>query len=130
MGKIPLEKEMTTHSSVLPWRTPWTEEAGGLQSVGSQRVDRVANSNCDENAAVGALLPSGPQVLVPWNTHTFPVCNVQHGTVDPCAHGHRTRIFTSRVCLDESPLLWCLRATQLDDLMALQVQCPEWAREG
>ena len=34
----PLEKEMATHSSVLPWRIPWTEEPGGLQSMGSQRV--------------------------------------------------------------------------------------------
>ena len=33
----PLEKGMATHSSVLPWRIPWTEEPGGLQSVGSQR---------------------------------------------------------------------------------------------
>ena len=34
----PLEKEMATHSSLLAWRTPWTEKPGGLQSRGSQRV--------------------------------------------------------------------------------------------
>ena len=34
----PLEKEMTTHFSTLAWRIPWTEEPGGLQSMGSQRV--------------------------------------------------------------------------------------------
>ena len=34
----PLEKEMATHSSVLAWRIPWTEEPGGLQSMGSQRL--------------------------------------------------------------------------------------------
>ena len=34
----PLEKEMATNSSTLAWRIPWTEEPGGLQSVGSQRV--------------------------------------------------------------------------------------------
>ena len=33
-----LEKEMGTHSSILAWRVPWTEEPGGLQSTGSQRV--------------------------------------------------------------------------------------------
>ena len=33
-----LEKEMATHSSILVWEIPWTEEPGGLQSVGSQRV--------------------------------------------------------------------------------------------
>ena len=36
--KNPLEKEMATHSSTLAWKTPWTEESGRLQSVGSQRV--------------------------------------------------------------------------------------------
>ena len=34
----PLEKDMATHSSILAWRTPWTEEPGGLQPMGSQRV--------------------------------------------------------------------------------------------
>ena len=34
----PLEKEMATHSSILVWRIPWTEEHGGLQSMASQRV--------------------------------------------------------------------------------------------
>ena len=34
----PLEKEMETHSSILAWEIPWTEEPGGLQSTGSQRV--------------------------------------------------------------------------------------------
>ena len=33
-----LEKEMATHSSTLAWKTPWTEEPGRLQSMGSQRV--------------------------------------------------------------------------------------------
>ena len=37
-GEDPLEEEMATHSSVLAWRIPWTEEPGGLQSMGSQRV--------------------------------------------------------------------------------------------
>ena len=34
----PLEEEMATHSSILAWRIPWTEEPGRLQSMGSQRV--------------------------------------------------------------------------------------------
>ena len=34
----PLEKGMATHSSILAWRTPWTEGLGKLQSMGSQRV--------------------------------------------------------------------------------------------
>ena len=36
--EAPLEKEMATHSSILTWRIPWTEEPGRLQSTGSQRV--------------------------------------------------------------------------------------------
>ena len=35
----PLEKEMATHSSILAWEIPWTEEPGELQSMGSQRVE-------------------------------------------------------------------------------------------
>ena len=35
----PLEKEMATHSSILAWRIPWTEEPGGLQSMGHKELD-------------------------------------------------------------------------------------------
>ena len=39
LGQVdPLEKGMATHSSILAWRIPWTEEPGGLQSMGSKRV--------------------------------------------------------------------------------------------
>ena len=37
-GEDPLEKEMATHSNILAWESPWMEEPGGLQSMGSQRV--------------------------------------------------------------------------------------------
>ena len=37
-GETPLEKGMATHSSILPWRIPWTEEPGRLQSMGLQRL--------------------------------------------------------------------------------------------
>ena len=37
----PLEKEMATHSSILAWRILWTEEPGGLQSMGSQESDTI-----------------------------------------------------------------------------------------
>ena len=33
-----MEKEIATHSSILAWRIPWTEDPGGLQSTGSQRI--------------------------------------------------------------------------------------------
>ena len=38
LGRSPGEESMATHSSILAWRIPWTEEPGGLQSIGSQRV--------------------------------------------------------------------------------------------
>ena len=38
-GEDPLEEEMATHSSILAWEIPRTEEPGGLQSMGSQRVE-------------------------------------------------------------------------------------------
>ena len=37
-GEDPLEKEMATHSGILAWKIPWTEEPGRLQSMGLQRV--------------------------------------------------------------------------------------------
>ena len=36
-----LEKEMATHSSILPWEIPWMEESGRLQSMGSQKVGQT-----------------------------------------------------------------------------------------
>ena len=39
----PLEKAVVTHSTVLAWRIPWTEEPGGLSSMGSQRVGHDLN---------------------------------------------------------------------------------------
>ena len=44
-GEDPLEEEMATHSSVLAWRNPWTEELGRLQSMGSQRVGHNLETN-------------------------------------------------------------------------------------
>ena len=39
----PPEWEIATHSNIFAWKTPWTEESGGLQSMGSQRVGHVSN---------------------------------------------------------------------------------------
>ena len=41
----PLEKVMATHSSIFAWEVPWTEEPGGLQSMGSQEMDRTEQLN-------------------------------------------------------------------------------------
>ena len=45
--KDPLEEGIATHSSVLAWRIPWTEEPGGLQSMGSQRdIPKATEHTC------------------------------------------------------------------------------------
>ena len=41
----PFEKKMTTHSSVLAWKIPWTEEPGGLQSMGCKELDMAEQLN-------------------------------------------------------------------------------------
>ena len=61
----PLEKEMATHSSILAWKIPWTEEPGGLQSTGSQRVRHdftfTFTFTCDSEARVpGLYVVGGP----------------------------------------------------------------------
>ena len=58
----PLEKEMATHSSTLVWEIPWTEEPGGLQSTGSQRVGHDLGTEQQETSCQGRDLPGwGPQ---------------------------------------------------------------------
>ena len=56
----PQEKGMATHSSILTWRTPWTEEPGGLQSIGLQRVehDWVSNTSLHAWAILFLQTPS------------------------------------------------------------------------
>ena len=68
----PLEK--STHSSILAWRIPWTEEPGGLQSMGSRRVghDCVAFTRSLRPQAGGWLqrMPAGRRMLHPFPTST------------------------------------------------------------
>ena len=70
----PQEKEMATHSSTLAWEIPWTEEPGGLQSIGSQRFrhnwatsqqQKQTKSSLTGTAARGFSLASSPSSHVP-----------------------------------------------------------------
>ena len=45
----PLEEQTAAHSSILAWRIPWTEELGGLWSMGSQGLDVTEHLSTDEN---------------------------------------------------------------------------------
>ena len=61
----PLEKGKATHSSILAWRIPWTEDPGGLQSMGLQRVghDCVTKLNIEITCGSGVGLVESPLVL-------------------------------------------------------------------
>ena len=52
----PLEEEKATHSSILAWRIPWTEEPGGLQSTGSQRVNATVGLSTCANMAYSIII--------------------------------------------------------------------------
>ena len=58
----PLEKKMATHSSILAWRIPWTEEPSGLQSTGPQRVGHdlaIEHANHLTSALVSSYVKQG-----------------------------------------------------------------------
>ena len=63
----PLEKEMATHSSILAWKNPWTEEPSGLQSMGSQRVghdcSNLACMHINTNVDIYYVLGTGLRLL-------------------------------------------------------------------
>ena len=56
----PLEEGMATHSSILAWRIPWTEEPGGLQSMGSQRVRHEWATNTPHANLLWGIFSSSP----------------------------------------------------------------------
>ena len=58
-----LEKRMATHSSTLAWRIPWTEDPGGLQSMGSQRVWHDWATNTFTSLSFSRLFPQGSSTL-------------------------------------------------------------------
>ena len=55
-GEDPLEKEMATHSSNLAWEIPWTEESGGLQSMGLQELYMTLQLNNSNNKETSSLV--------------------------------------------------------------------------
>ena len=61
----PLEEEMVTHSSILAWRIPWTEEPGKLQSMESQRIDTTGFPGRSEGKVPGTS-PGGSRVIRRW----------------------------------------------------------------
>ena len=54
----PLEKKMATHSGTVAWEIPWTEEPGGLQSMGSQRVGHDLATEKQHSLSIYLYLPT------------------------------------------------------------------------
>ena len=76
----PLKKEMAAHSSVFAWRIPWSEESGGLQSIGSHRIrhnrsTHVLNTNREKLRRGTEIMPGYPRMdgvfffLGDWDVH-------------------------------------------------------------
>ena len=98
IGKNPLEKKVTTHSSILAWRIPWTEELGGLQCMG-QRVRHgwaqqpVRKSGCDFQASpappTNSSLPSGKLLHCSWYSSppSPPMPSSKRPESQPCRSG-------------------------------------------
>ena len=77
-----LEEGMATHSSILAWRIPWTEEPGGLQSIGLQRVEEVLEKTLESPLDCKEIQPVHPE-------------------------GNQSRIFIGRTDTEaETPILW------------------------
>ena len=83
-----LEKEMATHSSILAWRIPWTEQPGGLQSMGSQRVGHDWNDLAHQS--VSSVVQSCQTLCDPMNCSTpgLPV----HHQLPEFTHTHVHRV--------------------------------------
>ena len=65
---------MATHSTILAWRIPWTEEPGGLQSMGSERVKRLSTpmylQNCSSSVQFSSVTQSCPTLCDSMNRNT------------------------------------------------------------
>ena len=57
-GEDPLEKEMAAHSSILAWRIPWTEEPGGLQSIGVAKSQAWLSTHAHTDTEEGLQEPT------------------------------------------------------------------------
>ena len=57
-----LEKGMATHSSIVAWEIPWTEEPGGLQSMGSQRVGH--DERLSLHSLISIIITSAPPQII------------------------------------------------------------------
>jgi len=109
--EYPLKKGMATHSSILAWRIPWTEESGGLQSTGAQRVghDWVPNIHTHTHTHVNYTSIKMEKIqlssvqLFSWSDSLRPH-GLQHARL-PCQSS------TPRACSNSCPSSWWCHTT-------------------
>ena len=75
-----LEEGMASHSSILAWRIPWTEEPGGLQSMGHKELDGTEHSFTDGFLHYPGVELAGPKVLCFFFSFTINVLSSGHVT--------------------------------------------------
>ena len=105
----PLEKKMATHSSILAWRIPWTEEPDGLQSMGSQRVgpDWATNTHTHTHTAALQCCVSF-RCTMKWisNMHTYmPSLPTTH---HPIHLGHHRALTWAPSTIYQIPIAICV----------------------
>ena len=85
--EYPLEKGMATHSSVLAWRIPWTEEPGRVQSMGLQRVGHDWATNTFTFFCLNSFTFFFPFIFISWRLITLQYCSGFCHTVTWISHG-------------------------------------------
>ena len=93
----PLEEEKATHSSVLAWRIPWTEEPGGLQSVGSQSRTRLSDWPTTPFTASQSQVQASPHCASPWISQENPGLAWRALRAKMQTHSHGTHLPASKV---------------------------------
>ena len=107
LGQVdPLEKEMATHSNTLAWKSPWTEEPGGLQSLGCKESGIAEQLHFGKQAAPAPLklreplplLPQGGSLPLPIQTFlnlasVLSLTNKASAKSESVTHGNRATVF-------------------------------------
>ena len=109
---LDLEKEMATLSSILTWRMPWTEEPGGLQSMGSQELDttwRLNHHGLNLGFSRGSAVKNSPAMRETWVRSLGWEDSLEEGNGNPLQysclenpHGQRSLVGYSPWGLNES----------------------------
>ena len=88
---------MTTHSSILAWKIPWTEESGGLQSMGLQRVSLSMHAPWNRTGEWGGK--GGPQCMLKNSLFSATQCGPKHAhppatPISKCLHNNNRKYFS------------------------------------